>query len=58
MDMTLQDLGEPTHTLVFFVGCLNPCLQGTNVHVGSPQPHCSYSHYGVIKEGNDMWEIK
>ena len=22
----------------FLVGCLNPCLQGTNVRVGSPQP--------------------
>jgi hypothetical protein len=22
----------------FLVGCLNPCLQGTSVHVGSPQP--------------------
>ena len=30
-------LGEPTHTLVL-VGCLNPCLQGTSVHVPLPLP--------------------
>ena len=28
------DLREPTHTL----GCLNSCLQGTSVQVGSPRP--------------------
>ena len=33
-----EDLGEPTYTLSFFVGCLNPCLRGTSVRVGSPQP--------------------
>ena len=31
------DLGEPTYTLSFLVGCLNPCLQGTSVRVGLPQ---------------------
>ena len=30
------DLGEPTHALVFFVGCLNPCLQGRSVTIGMP----------------------
>ena len=27
---------QPIH--LFLVGCLNPCLQGTSVWVGSPQP--------------------
>ena len=27
---------QPIH--LFLVGCLNPCLQGTNVRVGSPRP--------------------
>ena len=28
-------MNQPVH--LFLVGCLNPCLQGTNVQVGSPQ---------------------
>ena len=32
----LDDLGEPTHTLIP-CGCLNRCLQGTSVRVVSPQ---------------------
>lgn len=35
---THGDLGEPTLKNSFLVGCLNPAYQGTNVHVGSPQP--------------------
>ena len=36
---------QPIHS--FLVGCLKPCLQGTNVHVGSPNSdvpmwHCKY----------------
>ena len=33
--MGYPDLSEPTHAL-FLIGCLNPCLQGTNVCVVSP----------------------
>ena len=29
-------VNQPIH--LFLVGCLNPCLQGTNVRVGLPQP--------------------
>ena len=29
-------VNQPIHS--FLVGCLNPCLQGTNVWVGSPHP--------------------
>ena len=31
------DLGKPNPTHSFLVGCLNPCLQGTNIHVSSAQ---------------------
>ena len=29
-------VNQPIHS--FLIGCRNPCLQGTNVRVGSPQP--------------------
>lgn len=32
-----KDLGEPTYTYLFLVGCLNPCVPGTSVRVGSPR---------------------
>ena len=31
---------NPVH--LFLVGCLNPCLQGTNVRVVSPQPYTTW----------------
>ena len=38
---------QPIHS--FLVGCLNPCLQGTSVWVGSPQPSMTYNKLCVNK---------
>jgi len=35
--LKLHRLNQPIHS--FLVGCQNPCLQGTNAQVGSPQPY-------------------